>query len=187
MSKKKGLEIEMVKEKDKRKNSNKIGQKFEDRLQKVFDELREEGICIINKVPTSFKMIRGAGGRVVSCFPEKQSEFLDFQGLIKGGCSICIEAKSCANKTSFPISNFKDYQLPLLKEYMDYGSLGYTVIEMRELKRVFLFQGYKFIEYINESQRKSIPLKDMERIGLDIDYELEDLKTFLKALTNDNK
>lgn len=187
MSKKKELEIEMVKEKDKRKNSNKIGQKFEERLQKVFDELRKEGVCIINKVPTSFKMIRGAGGRVVSCFPEKQSEFLDFQGLIKGGYSICIEAKSCANKTSFPISNFKDYQLPLLKEYMDYGSLGYIIIQMRGVERTFLFEGYKFIEYVNKLERKSIPVKDMEEIGLELDNDLKDLKHFIKLLTNNNK
>ena len=184
MSKKKELEVELIKEKDKRKNSNKIGQKFEDRLQKVFNELREEETCIINKVPTSFKMIRGAGGRVVSCFPEKQSEFLDFQGLIKGGCSICIEAKSCANKTSFPLSNFKDYQLPLLKEYMDYGSLGYTVIEMRGVGRTFLFEGYKFIEYVAGLERKSIPVKDMEEIGIELDNELKDLKSFIKLLTN---
>ena len=183
MSKKKELEVELVKEKDKRKNSNKIGATFEQRIKKVLDELREEQIGYIVKIPTEMKLIR-ARGRIVSAFPVPQEEkgyncLLDFHGILKSGKTICIEAKSCANKTSFPLDNIKPYQLPLLKELMDYGALGYFIIEMRGVERTFLFEGYKFIEYVNELQRKSIPVKDMEEIGLELDNDLKDLKSFI--------
>ena len=192
MSKKKELEVELVKEKDKRKNSNKIGASFEKRIQKVLDELREEKVGYIVKIPTEMRLIRGTRGRIVSAFPVPQEEkgyncLLDFHGILKTGKTICIEAKSCANKTSFPLDNIKPYQLPLLKEFMDYGSFGFFIIEMRGIERTFLFEGYKFIEYINELERKSIPVKDMEKYALELDYKLEDLKTFIKSLTNDNK
>lgn len=189
MSKKKELEVELVKEKDKRKNSNKIGANFEQRIKKVLDELREEQIGYIVKIPTEMKLIRGAGGRIVSAFPVPQEEkgyncLLDFHGILKTGKTICIEAKSCANKTSFPLDNIKPYQLPLLKELMDYGALGYFIIEMRGVGRTFLFEGYKFIEYVNELERKSIPVKDMEEIGMELNSDLKDLKDFIKLLTN---
>ena len=192
MSKKKELEVELVKEKDKRKNSNKIGATFEQRIQKVLDELREEKVGYKVKIPTEMKLIRGAGGRIVSAFPVPQEErgyhcLLDFHGILKSGKTICIEAKSCANKTSFPLDNIKPYQLPLLKELMDYGALGYFIIEMRGVERTFLFEGYKFIEYVNELQRKSIPVKDMEEIGMELDNDLKKIKKFIKLLTNDNK
>ena len=190
MSKKKELEIELKKENDKRKNSNKIGATFEQRIQKVLDELREEKVGYIVKIPTEMKLIRGAGGRIVSAFPVPQEEkgyhcLLDFHGILKSGKTICIEAKSCANKTSFPLDNIKPYQLPLLKELMDYGALGYFIIEMRGVERTFLFEGYKFIEYVNELQRKSIPVKDMEEVGMELDNNLKGLKEFINLLTND--
>ena len=192
MSKKKELKVELKKENDKRKNSNKIGASFEKRIQKVLDELREEKVGYIVKIPTQMKLIRGVGGRIVSAFPVPQEEkgyncLLDFHGILKGGKTICIEAKSCANKTSFPLDNIKPYQLPLLKELMDYGALGYFIIEMRGVERTFLFEGYKFIEYVNELQRKSIPVKDMEEVGMELDNELKGLKNIINLLTNDNK
>ena len=192
MGKKKGLEIELKKENDKRKNSNKIGATFEQQIQRVLDELREEKVGYIVKIPTEMKLIRGAGGRIVSAFPVPQEErgyhcLLDFHGILKSGKTICIEAKSCANKTSFPLDNIKPYQLPLLKELMDYGALGYFIIEMRGVERTFLFEGYKFIEYVNELQRKSIPVKDMEEVGMELDNELKSLKNIINLLTNDNK
>ena len=191
MSKKKELEVELVKEKDKRKNSNKIGATFEQRIKKVLDELREEQIGYIVKIPTEMKLIR-ARGRIVSAFPVPQEEkgyncLLDFHGILKGGKTICIEAKSCANKTSFPLDNIKPYQLPLLKELMDYGAFGYFIIEMRGIGRTFLFEGYKFIEYVAGLERKSIPVKDMEEVGMELDNDLKGLKEFIKLLTNDNK
>ena len=67
---------------------------------------------------------------------------------------------------------------------MDYGALGYFIIEMRGVGRTFLFEGYKFIDYVNELERKSIPVKDMEEIGLELDNDLKDLKSFIKLLTN---
>ena len=172
MGKKKELEVELKKENDKRKNSNKIGATFEQRIQKVLDELREEKVGYIVKIPTEMKLIRGAGGRIVSAFPVPQEEkgyncLLDFHGILKGGKTICIEAKSCANKTSFPLDNIKPYQLPLLKELMNYGALGYFIIEMRGVERTFLFEGYKFIEYVAGLEKNSIPVKDMEEIGIE--------------------
>ena len=167
----------------------KVGENFEKRLAKVFVELRKDNVAYIVKIPTEMKLIRGAGGRIVNAFPVKDEDndnkLLDFHGWLRNGKSICIEAKSCKNKTSFPFSNFKPYQLPLL-EYLvhSYSIIGYIIIEMRELKRVFLFDGITFIEFMKHCGKKSINIKEMEEIGIEIDYDLQQIKNHIKSLTN---
>ena len=186
MSKKKELEIELKKENSKRKNSNRLGANFEEKLQKVFDELRKEGVCYISKIPTEFTILR-RGAKIVSAFPKAQSRFLDYVGIVNGKF-ITIEAKTCgSSKTSYPLSGFKEYQLPLLKEFLDYGAMGYVIIQMRELDKIFLIEGYKFLETVKGLNRKSIPIELLEEIGIEIGEDLQGLKTFIKALTNDNK
>lgn len=186
MSKKKELKVELIKDKDKRKNSNRLGANFEGKLQKVFDELREEGVCYISKIPTEFTILR-RGVKIVSAFPKAQSRFLDYVGIVNGKF-ITIEAKTCgSSKTSYPLSGFKEYQLPLLKEFLDYGAMGYVVIQMRELDKIFLIEGNKFLETVKGLNRKSIPIDLLEEIGIEVGEDLQGLKTFIKALTNNNK
>ena len=186
MGKKKELEVELKKESDKRKNSNKVGANFEMRIQKILDELREEGVCYISKIPTEFTILR-RGSKIISAFPKAQSRFLDYVGIINGKF-ITIEAKTCgSSKTSYPLSGFKDYQLPLLEDFLEYGAMGYVVIEMRELNKTFLIEGNKFLETVKGLNRKSIPIELLEEIGIEVGEDLQGLKTFIKALTNDNK
>jgi recombination protein U len=169
-----------------KEKSVKVGDNFEKRLEKTFNEIHEKGVGYIAKVPTSFKIVRGAKGRIVSAFPEKKSAFLDFHGILRNGQTICIEAKSCKNKSSFPFSNFKDYQLPLLDEFWSYNAKCYIIIEMRELKRTFIFNAHEFIEFVNTCNKKSIKVQEMGELGTELDYELNDLKIFIKNLLTNN-
>lgn len=184
MSKKKELEVELVKEKDKRKNSNKIGATFEQRIQKVLDELREEKVCIINKVPTEMKMIRGARGRIISAFPVKESAWLDFHGYAKG-MGIFFEAKTHQGKTSFPISNFSDYQIPLMEEYISYGCKGFIIVEFRALDRIFILEVGVLKDILEHLDRKSIPLGIFETKSVEI-RNLKELKDFIKNLIKES-
>lgn len=182
MGKKKELEIELKKENNKRKNSNKIGASFEERIKKVLDELRKEKICIINKVPTEIRMVRGAKGRIVSAFPVKESAWLDFHGYAKG-MGIFFEAKTHQGRTSFPISNFSDYQIPLMEEYISYGCKGFVIIEFRALDRIFILEVSVLKDILEHLDRKSIPLATFENKGTELN-NLNELKDFIKSLTN---
>ena len=184
MGKKKELKIELKKENDKRKNSNKIGATFEQRIQKVLDELRKEKICIINKVPTEMKMIRGARGRIVSAFPVKESTWLDFHGYAKG-MGIFFEAKTHQGKTSFPISNFSDYQIPLMEEYISYGCKGFIIVEFRALSRIFILEVNTLKDILEHLDRKSIPLGIFETKSVEI-RNLKELKDFIKNLIKES-
>ena len=111
--------------------SNKIGAKFENRLTKQFEKYRNEGKAYIFKIPTEFVVLR-KGAKIVSAFPKKQSPCLDYIGILPNGKSIVFEAKTTANKTSFPLSNIKDYQYDLIDEIQNYANNVFFIIEFRE-------------------------------------------------------
>lgn len=178
----------LTEKKPKRKNtSNKIGVTFEDRIQEKLDEYKEQGLACVNKVPTNFKIIRGAKGRVVNAFPVAQSRFCDFTGVIKdiGHCD--IEAKTCSNKTSFPLSNILDSEFEYMK-YM-YHKMGqrylYYLIEMRELKEIYLVKSIDIENFKKTQTRKSLPISWLRDNGILIDENLNFIEKILKE-TNHN-
>ena len=80
-----------------------------------------------------------------------------------------------------------DQAICLLEDFLEYGAMGYVVIEMRELSKTFLIEGNKFLETVKGLNRKSIPIELLEEIGMEAGEDLQGLKTFIKALTNYNK
>ena len=145
--------------------SNKIGSKFENRLTKQFEKYRKEGKAYIFKVPTEFVVLR-KGAKIISAFPKKQSPCLDYIGILPNGKSIVFEAKTTANKTSFPLSNIKDYQYDLIDEIQNYANNVFFVIEFREYNEVYLVSGLAIREFKENNLRKSIPYKEFKNIGI---------------------
>lgn len=145
--------------------SNKIGSNFENRLTKQFEKYRNEGKAYIFKIPNEFVVLR-KGAKIVSAFPKKQSPCLDYIGILPNGKSIVFEAKTTANKTSFPLSNIKDYQYDLIDEIQNYANNVFFVIEFRELNEVYLVHGQAIKEFKENNERKSIPYKEFKNIGI---------------------
>ena len=145
--------------------SNKIGSKFEQKLTEQFEQYRKDKKAYIFKVPTEFVVLR-KGSKIVSAFPKKQSPCLDYIGILHNGKSIVFEAKTTANKTSFPLSNIKDYQYNLITEISHYVNNVFFIIEFRELNEIYLVSGKAIQEFKENNTRKSIPYSDFKNIGI---------------------
>ena len=145
--------------------SNKIGAKFENRLTKQFEKYRKEKKAYIFKIPNEFIVLR-KGTKIVSAFPKKKSPCLDYIGILPNGKSIVFEAKTTANKTSFPLSNIKDYQYDLIKEINHYVNCVFFIIEFRELNETYLVSGNAILDFKENNERKSIPYKEFKNIGI---------------------
>lgn len=154
--------------------SNKIGNSFEKKLTSKFNEYREDGKAYIFKIPTEFTLIR-KGGVITSAFPKKKSSSLDYIGILPSGRAIVFEAKTTSEKTSFPLSNIKDYQYELVDEIYNYVNNIFFIIEFREYKEVYLVHADKIKEFKENNKRKSIPYKDFKEIGILIE-DLDILK-----------
>ena len=125
--------------------------------------------CI--KIPTDWVVLR-RGAKIVSAFPKAKSECLDYLGILKNGRCISFEAKSTTNKTSFPLSQIKDYQFELHKEIRKYTKEVFYIIRFKELGRYFLVTSDEIDKFIQENDRKSIPIG---MFGVTIGKEMYDL------------
>lgn len=140
------------------------GLKFEERFQDKCDELKKNGIAIVNKVPTSWKVIRAfvsGKSKIVNAFPEQQSKFVDFVGIMRGK-AIAFECKETDITTSFPFSNIADYQIKFLDDWLELGGLGYYLIKFTKLREVYLVPAEIMNNCIRTIGRKSAPHKWFE-------------------------
>ena len=155
----------------KKRNSNKEGKEWEDLLTAQFNKYRESGDMYCIKIPTDWVVLR-RGAKIVSAFPKAKSECLDYLGILKNGRCISFEAKSTTNKTSFPLSQIKDYQFELHKEIRKYTKEVFYIIRFKELERYFLVTSDEIDRFIQENDRKSIPIG---MFGVTIGKEMYDL------------
>lgn len=148
------------------------GIKFETIIETKCEELQKTGIALIHKVPTEFKMIRGAMGKIVSAFPVSESKFVDFVGIFNQK-AIGLEAKETQNKTSFPFTNIKQSQIEFLNSWIDLGGLGYYIIRFETNKKVFLIEAKLMHDCIENIGRQSAPYNwFLETEGvIELDYD----------------
>gem|GEM_PF-1225657 len=139
------------------------GMKFEEKIIKQCGEYERVGKAYIYKLPTEFKIVRGAGGKIVSAFPVSKSK-LDFYGTLPDGMALHIEAKS-ASGTSLPFSNISDHQI----DYMRYLSLitpyVFLLVEMKKYNEVYLINSKEALHYIDHADRKSFPYDWLQKHG----------------------
>ena len=152
-------------------NSNKEGKEWEDMLTLQFNEYRKTGKMYCIKIPTEMVLLR-KGKNIVSAFPKAKSEALDYLGILKDGRCISFEAKSTTNKTSFPLSQIKEYQFKLHKEIRQYTKEVFYIIRFKTLGRYFLVTSDEIDLFIENNDRKSIPIGEF---GKSIGIEMEDL------------
>ncbi len=80
------------------------------------------------------------------------------KGLLPDGKGIVFEAKTTKNKTNFPLNNIQEYQYKLADELLEYVQSVFYIIEFRELNEIYLVHSSKIKEFINNNERKSIPI-----------------------------
>lgn len=139
----------------KSKSHKNRGLKFEALIQEKCDELKEQGIALISKVPTEWKVIRN-GFKIISAFPVAESKFVDFVG-IHNGLAVAIEAKETKEENRFPFSNIKDSQIEFLKRWGELGGKGYYLIRFSTHNKVFLVDSTTMHDCIENVGRKSAP------------------------------
>jgi len=62
-----------------------------------------------------------------------QLSTVDYTGCLKGGLFIAFDAKECASKTSFPLSNIHQHQLEYLKLCNELGGVCFFLIQFTKM------------------------------------------------------
>ena len=81
----------------------------------------------------------------------------DYNGLYKGRY-IDFEAKETQSKTSFALTNIHPHQIEHLKNMNNHGGIAFLIVRFTTLNETYLLTADKFLQYLEETKKKSIPI-----------------------------
>ena len=150
------------------KNSKNRGMTLENDLNETNEYYREEDIAIIYKKPTPIKIVKvdypsRNEAKIKEAFFTVPST-TDYNGLYKG-FYIDYEAKETRSKTSFSLENIHPHQVKHLEKIYNHKGIAFLIIRFTTLNETYLLKIEDFLSYINNNDRKSIPLDYFKEKG----------------------
>lgn len=139
----------------------------------------DEDIALIYKKPTpiGIKKTNYKNGTIEGFFKEQST--LDYNGIYKG-YYIDFDAKVTNSNTSFPLSNIHDHQLKHIEGIIRHGGISFLIISINE--EIYLLSGEKLLQFIKDSNRKSIPYTYIKENAIKIDFTIKPTIDYLKAV-----
>ena len=142
-------------------------------------------IAIIYKKPTPIRVVKvDYNKRINTKITEAYYEIpstTDYNGIYKGKY-IDFEAKETKSKTSFSLNNIHKHQILHLKRINDHGGISFLIIRFTSLDKTFLLTTDAFLNYINNNDRKSIPIKYIEENGYIINNGYNPIVDYIKII-----
>ena len=128
----------------------------------------ENDIAVIYKKPTPIKVVKvnynkRINTKITEAYYEVPST-TDYNGIYKGKY-IDFEAKETKSKTSFSLNNIHKHQIVHLERIIKHGGISFLIIRFTTLGKTFLLFTEDFISYINNNERKSVPISYIEDKG----------------------
>ena len=146
----------------------------------------DKGIAYIYKKPTPIQVTKvdyKNNSVVIKEAFFKEPSTTDYNGLYKG-MYIDFEAKETTNKTSFPLSNIHKHQIRHIKNIEENNGIVFLIVRFTTLNRNYLLMGKDFIDFLKDSERKSIPLSYFEDKGYLVDISYVPRLDYLKVIDN---
>lgn len=111
----------------------------------------------------------------------KEPSTTDYNGLYDG-LYIDFEAKETTSKTSFPLANIHKHQINHIRNVVNNGGIGFLIVRFTSIDKNFVLMGKDFVDYIDNNDRKSIPLEYFESNGYLIEISYMPRLNYLKVI-----
>ena len=137
------------------------GMTLENELNSSNEYYREIDKAYIYKKPTPIKLVKvdypSRDKAVIKEAYFATPSTTDYNGLYNGKY-IDFEAKETTSKTSFALTNIHPHQIEHLKNINKHNGISFLIVRFTTLNETYLLTTEKFIEYINLTNKKSIPI-----------------------------
>ena len=168
-------------------NYSKRGMTLENDINASNKYYLDNDIALIYKKPTPIKVVKvdynkRINTRITEAYYEVPST-TDYNGIYKGKY-IDFEAKETKSKTSFTLNNIHKHQIVHLKKVLEHGGISFLIIRFTTIGKTFLIFTKDFISYINNNDRKSIPLTYIEEKGYLLKDGYNPIIDYIKILDN---
>jgi recombination protein U len=129
------------------------------------EKYREQGLALIQKVPTPIKPIQiDKETRHITLAYFEQKSTVDYIGVVQG-IPVCFDAKECAS-TRFPLANVHEHQMQFMSEFEKQDGIAFLLIYFKsEDKYMYLpFARLKeFWERMQAGGGKNFKLEELDR------------------------
>lgn len=159
------------------------GMTLESDLNESNDYYREIDKAIIYKKPTPIQITKvdypsRDKAKIIEAFFTTPST-TDYNGLYKGKY-IDFEAKETKNITSFSLSNIHKHQITHLENIDKNGGVSFIIVRFTILNETYMLETKLLMDFINNSDRKSIPIEYFREKGYLIKHKLRPLVDYLE-------
>ena len=142
-------------------------------------------IAVVYKKPTPITInkvnYKSRNDAVITEAHFKIPSTTDYNGIYKGKY-IDFEAKETKSLTSFPLNNIHLHQIEHLKKINLHGGIGFIIVRFTKLNKTYLLFIESLINFLNESDRSSIPISYFEDNGYIINEAINPRLDYLKII-----
>ena len=139
-------------------------------------------IALVYKKPTPIKVVQVEypKNKIREAYFNEPST-LDYNGVYRGKY-LEFDAKETQSKTSFPLSNIHKHQLEHIRKVLFFGGIAYLIVRFATIDKTYLLLGEDLLEFIEQNDRKSIPLDYFETRGFIIEYKYTPRLDYIKII-----
>ncbi len=139
-------------------------------------------IAVVYKKPTPIQVVKVEypKNKIKEAYFNEPST-LDYTGIYKGKY-LEFDAKETQNKTSFPLANIHPHQLKHIKKVIYHDGFAFIITRFSTLNQTYLLKGNDLINFIENNERKSIPLEYFKEKGFLIETKYAPRLDYIKIV-----
>lgn len=140
------------------------GSTLEEFINRSNEKYLENGLALIQKVPTPITPIRiDKETRHITLAYFDQKSTVDYIGAVQG-IPVCFDAKEC-NTDTFPLQNIHEHQIVFMENFEKQGGISFLILFFSHRDEFYYLsfqQLMKFWKRANEGGRKSFRYDELE-------------------------
>ena len=140
------------------------GSTLEDLLNRTNEKYRENGLALIQKIPTPITPIKiDKESRHITLAYFDQKSTVDYIGAVQG-IPVCFDAKEC-NTDTFPLANIHEHQLEFMNQFEKQDGIAFILIYYTHRDEFYYLRFEtlkKFWDRAVNGGRKSFRLEELE-------------------------
>ena len=140
------------------------GSTLEELLNRTNEKYRENGLALIQKIPTPITPIKiDKESRHITLAYFDQKSTVDYIGVVQG-IPVCFDAKEC-NTDTFPLANIHEHQVEFMSQFEKQDGIAFILIYFTQRDEFYYLRFAtlkKFWDRAVNGGRKSFRLEELE-------------------------
>lgn len=141
------------------------GSTFEDMINRTNEKYLENGLALIQKIPTPITPINiDKQSRHITLAYFDQKSTVDYIGAVQG-IPVCFDAKEC-NTDVFPLANIHEHQIEFMRQFEKQEGIAFILISFTKREEMYYLSFAELLKFWNrakEGGRKSFRYEELDQ------------------------